>query len=315
MLKNTIVFNGQEIPVNVTIERRADATVRFGKSGVNIRIPQHVSKTEKKKILKQFTEWARMQLKCNPQLLERYNEPAPEYRDGAMIRLCGRTFVLRIFLVDRRNGSARLEQSPHPVSPDKTGGIGEPPENIMLELPAGMTDKQRNGMADALISLCVGDAFIREITDRVHQLNTGHFGHSIREVRLKNIKSRWGSCSSAGRINLSTRLLCAPPQVMDYVIIHELAHVGMFNHSRKFWDRVRRAMPDYEEHVLWLKQNEAGCSFDQRICGYAPPLRAAACVREERPADAPATPPERDAEPEQPPAYIERQISLSFDFE
>ncbi|MCB0682671.1 MAG: M48 family metallopeptidase, partial [Saprospiraceae bacterium] len=62
-------------------------------------------------------------------------------------------------------------------------------------------------------------------------------------------------------INLSTRLLFAPPKVIDYVIIHELAHLVEMNHSRRFWDLVAAAMPDYEEQEKWLKKFGHRCDF------------------------------------------------------
>lgn len=316
MAQNVISINGLEIPVNVTIERRNNATVRFGRTGVNIRIPGHVSRADKKALLKQFTAWARAELQTNPQLLAQYHISPPEYREGAMLRIRGQIFILRKFIVNKKTGAAWLDGD-ELLSPAEARlrGIQSPPVNILMELPAHFSDDERNEMADGLISLCMGDFFINEIAGRVRELNDRHFGHCIRSVRLKNVKARWGSCSAAGNLNLSTRLLCAPPEVVDYVIIHELAHVGLYNHSKKFWDRVREVMPDYMVHSQWLKDNGEKCSFEQCICGYAPPVRAAACARHDADDAAPAASPRQDDAQEPPPGYIERQISLSFDFE
>ncbi|MDV7393186.1 M48 family metallopeptidase, partial [Arthrospira platensis SPKY1] len=73
--------------------------------------------------------------------------------------------------------------------------------------------------------------------------------------------SNWGSCSSGRNINLSTRLLFAPPAVQDYVIIHELAHLVELNHSDRFWKLVSEIMPDYEEKEKWLKEYGHLCEF------------------------------------------------------
>ena len=77
----------------------------------------------------------------------------------------------------------------------------------------------------------------------------------ISTVRISNAKGRWGSCSSKKSINLSWRLMMAPPSVADYVIIHELAHTREMNHSKSFWKVVRDILPDYKEQKNWLKLN------------------------------------------------------------
>jgi len=73
-------------------------------------------------------------------------------------------------------------------------------------------------------------------------------------VKVSNAKGRWGSCSSFGSINLNWRLAFAPLDVVDYVIIHELAHLFQPNHSKKFWDIVKKYCPDYKAKLDWLKK-------------------------------------------------------------
>ena len=74
-------------------------------------------------------------------------------------------------------------------------------------------------------------------------------------IMVRCQKSRWGSCSSKGNLNFNCLLLLAPPDVMDYVIIHELCHRKEMNHSPEFWAEVARLMPDYEIHRAWLKEH------------------------------------------------------------
>ena len=77
----------------------------------------------------------------------------------------------------------------------------------------------------------------------------------VNQIRIKNQKTMWGSCSSKNNINLNYLLLMAPMKVIDYVIIHELVHTIHRNHSIEFWSSVESIMPDYKEHKLWLKTN------------------------------------------------------------
>src|SRR5256885_69333 len=65
------------------------------------------------------------------------------------------------------------------------------------------------------------------------------------KVTVRDQKSRWGSCSSKKNINFNYRLALIPPHLADYVIVHELCHIGQMNHSQKFWDLVAKTIPDY----------------------------------------------------------------------
>ena len=88
-----------------------------------------------------------------------------------------------------------------------------------------------------------------------------YFNQKINKVFFKYNKSNWGSCSAAGNINISTRLLFVPDDVLEYVCIHELAHLIEHNHSDRFWGVVEKAMPNYKEKINWLKENGHICSF------------------------------------------------------
>jgi len=80
-------------------------------------------------------------------------------------------------------------------------------------------------------------------------------GIRIQQVSVRNQKSRWGSCSRNGSISLNWRLIQLPPEVKDYIILHELAHRRHLNHSQDFWEEVGRICPDYESAEFWLKQH------------------------------------------------------------
>jgi len=74
-------------------------------------------------------------------------------------------------------------------------------------------------------------------------------------IRISGARTRWGSCGAKGSVNLNWRLILTPPEVLDYVIVHELCHLAERNHSKRFWDRVEAAMPDYKSRRRWLKRN------------------------------------------------------------
>ncbi|BBJ28607.1 M48 family metallopeptidase [Athalassotoga saccharophila] len=76
-----------------------------------------------------------------------------------------------------------------------------------------------------------------------------------KKVNITYAQKRWGSCSLNGNLNFSWKLIMAPVSVIDYVIVHELAHLEERNHGKNFWVKVKMLMPDYKKHADWLKKN------------------------------------------------------------
>lgn len=80
-------------------------------------------------------------------------------------------------------------------------------------------------------------------------------GVDVKQVTVRNQRSRWGSCSAGGTISLNWRLVQTPDSVRDYIIYHELMHLREMNHSERFWQRVAAVCPDWRAAELWLKRN------------------------------------------------------------
>jgi len=78
------------------------------------------------------------------------------------------------------------------------------------------------------------------------------------KVEVRDLGFRWGSCGRAGTLNFNWATILLPPAIVEYVIVHELVHILEANHTPEFWQRVERAMPDYERRKAWLAENGAG---------------------------------------------------------
>ena len=84
-------------------------------------------------------------------------------------------------------------------------------------------------------------------------LYAGIMGVTFGTITIRDQKTRWGSCSARGNLNFNWRLILAPEPVLDYVVIHELAHRKEMNHSSRFWETVEAVMPDYKNQRQWLR--------------------------------------------------------------
>lgn len=95
----------------------------------------------------------------------------------------------------------------------------------------------------------------RKISERV-EWHARRFGLTVGPVRITDAQKRWGSCGRNNSLNFSWRLIMAPLRVVDYVVIHELAHTVERSHSRDFWRKVALMCPTYRSGMEWLKRNE-----------------------------------------------------------
>ncbi len=108
---------------------------------------------------------------------------------------------------------------------------------------------KRNLIKEALIDYA--REMIEAKTDEIAQIHDITYNR----ISIRDQKTRWGSCSNAGNLNFNWKIILAPKQVFNYVIAHELAHLVEHNHSRDFWDLVRKIHSTHEEDRRWLKLN------------------------------------------------------------
>lgn len=121
----------------------------------------------------------------------------------------------------------------------------------------------------------VEDGSLRDVLQRLYKEQAREYLHERvehfadrmnvepKKLELRNQRTRWGSCSVKKTLSFNWRLMMAPPEVVDYVVVHELAHLRVEQHTRRFWTLVQEQVPDYPEHVEWLEENSARMIFDK----------------------------------------------------
>ncbi len=98
-----------------------------------------------------------------------------------------------------------------------------------------------------------------KISERVN-IYKYSMGLSPKEIKIMNLQNRWASCTDDGKLIFNWKLIMAPLNIVDYIVVHELSHFIYKNHSPEFWKLIDKVMPDFEERKKWLKEN--GASLD-----------------------------------------------------
>ncbi len=233
-----LAVGGVNLPVNIHVERRQTVTFSLRHTGVTVRIPRGMSEGEWAHHADRLRVWVQQVFAKKPALRDAFVEKT--YQSGDLLAVGTRQYRIEIEQQARATSTARL--------------VGDT-ICLMLSLHADRKTTK------TLLSRIVASDFYPDIARRVQEINRLTVNRPIRSIALKYSHSRWGSCSRTGNINLSTRLLFAPEEVQDYVILHELAHLVEANHSDRFWAVVERYSPNYKACEKWLKLHGATCDF------------------------------------------------------
>ncbi len=240
MRTDSLEANGATYPVKIFHEDRQNSSVSIGKKSVNIRIPLSMSREEQFRSILKMKAWAKEKLEKSPPKKEK----AKEYADGELLKAGDVEYKLSISFAPKQSSSAQLRNN-----------------IIYLCVSSELPKEVQNKHISSLLSRIIARQRISTLNQKINMLNEMHFNQKINKIFFKNHKSKWGSCSANRNINISTRLIFAPDDVLEYVCIHELAHLIKHNHSDRFWALVEKAMPDYKEKEKWLKENGEDISF------------------------------------------------------
>jgi len=203
--------------------------------GVQVIAPESVSQERLDEIMYQKAPWI---LKKQYAFREMEDEAAPlEFLSGEKIRYLGRAYRLK---VTKKN-------SDQPLLLFKNG-------RFLATLPSGYSQEQQT---EELKRLCI-DWYKAQGTSKLKE-RLKHYSKLTEltpsSVVLKDQEKRWGSCTKKGELLINWRIMMAPLRIVDYVLVHEMAHLKVPDHSEAFWSYLRSIMPDYEERKEWLRIN------------------------------------------------------------
>ncbi|MCL1852857.1 MAG: M48 family metallopeptidase [Peptococcaceae bacterium] len=126
--------------------------------------------------------------------------------------------------------------------------------HLFVYLPSEFTETEKKIAIRSYLDKFFQDSALK-ILNELTQYYSKLMEIPYKPIKIKNQRTRWGSCSNNGSINLNWRIIMAPNQVIAYVVIHELAHLKFADHSREYWALVAKHMPDYKRWKKWLVDN------------------------------------------------------------
>lgn len=141
-----------------------------------------------------------------------------------------------------------------------------------LERQLARSPKPRLGLDRLTLTDAQGRREARARVALVAEMEAAALGVTYRRLTLRDQRSRWGSCSANGTLSFNWRLVLAPHDVLDYVVVHEVCHLVEHNHGPRFWKLVERRRPDYREPKDWLHDH------GWEILAYRPPQGAEAAA-------------------------------------
>lgn len=214
-------LGGREVSVSV---RRSDRARRIGLTidpmgGVELVVPRRVAMADADRFLQSEAEWVLARLAAMP--------PRVPFVHGAVIPVLGRErriVHLPLFPPDVRDDGEELV-------------VGGPEGDIAATVTAWLT------------------ALARDVLGGEARAKAATLDLTVAGVTVRDQRTRWGSCSARGRLSLSWRLVLAPPDVRDYVVSHEVAHLKEMNHGPNFWALVEWLCPGHARPRRWLRDN------------------------------------------------------------
>jgi len=233
---------GQQLPVFIYQERRTSNRISITKRGVNIRIPNGMRTGKDSSWRSWALTWLEKQLAKRPDLSAQYD--ISKYVDGHIVHTPIKDYVLKLQEAKRATSKGVLKG-----------------QELRLQINQDQEDVIRGKTIRTLMSRLIAKDQYARVTQRINDINDHYFKLPIKNIRIKNNTTNWGSCSSSGNINISIKTLLAPLEVQDYIYVHELSHRIEMNHSPAYWAIVEKVMPDYKQYEHWIKTNGHTCEL------------------------------------------------------
>ena len=230
--EHAITVNGQEYLIKPYRDHGKNAIARVKGNVIYIKIPRHWNSNLAWKIGEKLKNRIITHISKG-----RYARSEPSFFNLENINVLGEELSIQKIEENRKTNTAKI-------------GDGR----IMVRINNSLELHEKKEVVNELIRKSISGELLPKIVARVSEMNNRYFQSPLGKVSIRQQSSRWGSCSGSNNISINYSLLFLPQEILDYVIVHELTHTKVRNHSEKFWNVVEGVMPDFKERRRWLKK-------------------------------------------------------------
>ncbi len=243
--EEVLLFDENQVYIErESFRRRISLSVALNDE-IRVRAAKSTSKSEILQFLSLQRNWISVRLDKNSNFRIRY--PKKTYSEGEKFLFFGRTFSLHFEAAENAMGQIYLRGDSLIVGVPKLERRGFQKNLPHPEMAKPIRDFYRHQ----------GRSFIKTTTAEF----AGKMQLFPKDLSFRSQKTRWGSCSTSGHLSFNWRLIIAPKDVIEYVIVHEIAHLKHHDHSKNFWNVVASQIPNYRILRKWLKDNQFDADF------------------------------------------------------
>jgi predicted metal-dependent hydrolase len=210
-------------------DRARHARILVGGDGVEVVVPRRFPLRQVEPFVEEKRPWIERTLRRMRESEAEY--PPARLEDGGELPYLGERLGLRV----------RVERSrsrPHAARRADGLSVALPPGGSLRQVVEGWYRRRAREEVSTRLDAAVARA-----------------GASYTSIQIRGQRTRWASCSTSGAMSFNWRLLLAPAEILDYVVEHEVAHLQVHDHSRRFWDLLAARCPDWREHERWLRRH------------------------------------------------------------
>jgi len=216
----------------IQTNRKKTASIEIKNNSIKVIVPKTLSEDRIKALIQQRASWIEKKIRTQAEMPPFRPK---EYVNGEDFTYLGKNYRLKRITSNTKETKLKNGYLHVPVNQNASPSVQE------KEINASLTQWYKTHALKKL----------QQKTDRyAKQMNV-----TPRSVTVKDYKARWGSCSTSGDITYNWKIIMAPHRIVDYVVVHELAHLLEHNHSDKYWKHVENMMTDFRERREWLKIN------------------------------------------------------------
>lgn len=205
---------------------------------VVISVPKYFSESMIQEILERQASWIAKKTAVYKNLRQKF--PAKNYQEGDLFHFLGDVYSLKVQTAALRK--VELQKN-----------------NLWVFCPQEIPSKGKDSLASVI------RAWYESEAERILKVRVKYYEERMKllggEIEIKTIRSFWGSCAADKKLRFNARLIMAPLEVVDYVVVHELSHLVHRNHSYRFWNLVGQFIPQYARHRSWLNAHGAFLNF------------------------------------------------------